>query len=64
MQILAAAMLAEACGSLCDHAAPFQQVFVEFVKVPQLQFIDSMVGFQLLHRDRARSANCAEDDSC
>ena len=41
----AGAMVAEACGRLCDHAAPFQQVFVEFVKVPQLQYIDSMVGF-------------------
>ena len=37
IQILAAAMVAEACGRLCDHAAPFQQVFVEFVEVPQLQ---------------------------
>ena len=44
IQILAA-MVAEACGRLCDHAAPFQQVFVEFVEVPQPQFIDSMVGF-------------------
>ena len=30
----------------------FQQFFVDYVEVPQLQFIDSMVVFQLLHRDR------------
>ena len=34
---------------ICDK---LQQVFVEYVEVPQLQFIDSMVVFQLLHRDR------------
>ena len=39
----------------------FQQFFVEYVEVPQLQFIDRVVVFQLLHRDRAHSANCAED---
>ena len=27
----------QGCGRLCDHAAPFQQVFVEYVEVPQLQ---------------------------
>ena len=38
----------------------FQQSFVEFLKVPQLQFIDRVVGFfQLLHKDRVHSANCA-----
>ena len=33
---------------ICDK---FQQVFVEYVEVPQLPFIDRMV-VQLLHRDR------------
>ena len=37
-----------------------QQSFVEFVEVPQLQFIDIVVGF-VVRRDRAHSANCAED---
>ena len=33
---------------ICDK---FQQVFVEYVEVPQLPFIDRVV-VQLLHRDR------------
>ena len=43
--------MAEACGSLGDHAALLQQFFVENVEVPQTQFFDRMV-VQLLHRDR------------
>ena len=38
-------------GRPCDHAAPVPAVFVEYVEVPQLQFLDSVV-VQLLHRDR------------
>ena len=40
----------------------FQQSFVEFYKGPQLQFIDRVVLFQLLHRDRAHSANFAKPE--
>ena len=41
----------------------FQQSFVEFYLVPHLQFIDRVVFFfQLLHRDRAYSANCAKPE--
>ena len=52
IQILAAATVAEAVVDvpvvICDK---LQQVFVEYVEVPQLQFFDRVV-VQLLHRDR------------
>ena len=61
MQILAAATVAEAVVDVPAIISDMlQQFFVEFVKVPQLQFIDIVVGF-VVRRDRAHSAHCTED---
>ena len=42
--------------TICDK---LQQVFVEYVEVPQLQFFDRVVGFVASQR-QVHSANCAE----
>ena len=61
IQILATATVAEAVVDvLAIISDKLQQSFVEFVEVPQLQFIDIVVGF-VVRRDRAHSANCADD---
>ena len=44
IQILAAATVAEAMDVSVTAQLQFQQFFVEYVEVPQLQFIDSVVG--------------------
>ena len=50
-------------GRPCDHAAPVPAVFVEYVEVPQLQFLDSVV-VQLLHRDRDAQCKLCRRPSC
>ena len=47
-------------GVLVIMQLKFQQSFVENMEVPQTQCFDRVL-VQLLHRDRAHSANCAED---
>ena len=49
-------------GRPCDHALQVPAVLADLQwMVPQILFIDRMLALQLLHRDRAHSANCSDD---